>query len=224
MNHLSFIMLLSFILWGCSSREQKHLAKPNKRSAVVATQNQTPIIAVTKTPDLDGDNHLVHRVRDGGAFCENYLLKKIAKEKADGSRIVKLKAFNPNEEALSPELKTWLERMDETKTAAYELKNDNKKVLLISSYSRKATGLSTSFQSWFIQLDNHSNEFFSFSSEPKLIFFDKDGLLNYYSVDYSDELIENRDWNNPIFDLARYRITPDGKSQLVSKEQNVKCE
>jgi hypothetical protein len=151
-------------------------------------------------------------------------LKKIAKERGEGSRIVKLKAFNANDETLSPELKKWLEDMWETNTVAYELQSDDKKALLISSYSRQATGLSADYESWFVQLDNHSVEFFSFSSEPRLIFFDKDGLLNYYSVDYSDELAEDRNWDNPIFDILLYRVNADGKSQLVSKEQNVKCE
>ncbi|GEM_PF-2337538 len=227
-NNMKTISLIStaisfFIFYGCSN-ETTGLPKSSQTPAVVVTPSRTPVTAATKTPDGDGGRHPVHRIKNGGEFCENYLLKKIAKEKATANRIVKLKAFNVDDETLSPKLKKWLERMDETQTSAYELQHGEKKALLISSYSREATGLSSSYKSWLIQYDNHTVEFFSFSSEPKLIFFDKDDLLNYYSVDYSNELAENRNWNNPIFDILLYRVNLDGQSQLVSKEQNIKCE
>lgn len=220
---LILITLSFFNLYGCSN-ETIELSKPSQTPVVVVMPSRTPVVAPTKTLDSDGDNHQIRRVRDGGEFCENYLLKKIAKTRAEGSRIVKLKVFNADDETLSPELKKWLELMWEDRTNAYELRHGSKKALLVRSYSRHATGLSASFESWFIQLDNHSNEFFSFSEEPKLIFFDKDGLLNYYAVIYSDEFIENKDWDNLTVNLLLYRVNADGKSQLVSKKQNVKCE
>jgi hypothetical protein len=56
------------------------------------------------------------------------------------------------------------------------------------------------------------------------VFWDKDGLLNYYSVVYSDEFISDKDWDNLTMDLKLYRINADGSKQLVSEEENVKCE
>jgi hypothetical protein len=213
MSRLFLITLLSFILSGCSSSEQSSLAKPS----------QTPVVALTKTP-TDEDSKSVHVVKDGGEFCENYLLKRDAKDRMEDSKVVKLKAFNTNDKNLSLDLKKWLEDMDEEKLVAYELQHDEKRVLLLRSFNRSATGLASNFQFWFIQYNNYSVGFRSLAREPKLVFWDKDGLLNYYYVKYSSEFVENKDWNNLTLDLLRYKISPDGQSQLVSEERNVKCE
>lgn len=164
-------------------------------------------------------------VINGGKFCEKYLLKKIAKEAAKGSRIVKLKTFNTDDETFSSNLKGWLQNMRKDTLIAFELRNKGKKALILSSTSYGATGLATNLECWHIEGDsNQSITFMSFSENPKLVFWDKDGLLNYYSVVYSGEFIHNKDWENLTLDLERYRINPDGSAQLVSEEQNVKCE
>ena len=163
-------------------------------------------------------------VIEGGKFCEQYLLKKIAKERAKGSRIVKLKPFNTVDKTYSRNLKKWLEDMREDELIAFELRNKTKKALVLVSRSYGATGLATSLENWHIEIDDiHSVTFWSFSKNPRLVFWDKGGLLNYYSVVYSSEWIENKDWENLTVDLKRYKINPDGSAQLVSEKENVKC-
>jgi hypothetical protein len=161
----------------------------------------------------------------GGEFCEKYLLKKIAKEKIVGSRLVRLTNFNPNSATLSPGLKKWLRYMREDELVAFELRDRGKRALLLSSTSYGATGLATNLESWRAELDDlHSVDFWSFSKNPRLVFWGKDGRLNYYSVVYSDEFIHNKDWDNLTFDLERHRVSRDGTDELVSEERHVKCE
>jgi hypothetical protein len=64
----------------------------------------------------------------------------------------------------------------------------------------------------------------SFSIHPRLIFWDKDGVLNYYAVVYSGEFVEHKDYENLTFDLERYRVGAKGEPQLVSTEQNIRYE
>jgi len=193
---------------------------------VIAENSPTPFVASNNTQANDDENSRPIRfVKDGGENCEKYLLKKIVKEKAESSRMVKLKNFNHDDESLSPNVKEWLQYMHKDKLLAFELGNNEQKALLLSSTSYGATGLATSLENWHVGIDKiHSFTFWSFSKNPKLVFWDKDGLLNYYSVVYSDEFISNKDWDNLTVDLERYKISPDGSKQLVSEEGNVKCE
>ncbi len=86
------------------------------------------------------------------------------------------------------------------------------------------TGIASNFQNWHIRLDNHSVEFLSLSENPKLIFWDKNGLLDYYSITYGGKFLDNKDWDNLTLDLLRYRINFNGESQLLSEEQDVRRE
>lgn len=174
------------------------------------------------------NNSSIRRIKGGGEFCEKYILKKIAKEKSADSQLNRLKNFNPDNETLSPSVKKWLEYMRKDDLLATELRNNQQKGLLLRSTSYGATGLATSLENWHVEIDNfYSDEFWSFSRNPKLVFWDKDGLLNYYSVIYSDDFLSatsDRDYNNLTFNIERYKINPDGKAQLVSEERNLKCE
>jgi hypothetical protein len=59
----------------------------------------------------------------GGKLCEKYTLKKAAKDKAEGSRVVKLKAFDRNDESLPPDAKKWLDEIANEETlVAHELR------------------------------------------------------------------------------------------------------
>jgi hypothetical protein len=184
--------------------------------AVALTGSLTAVVAVNAQKPV---------VIKGGEFCEKYLLKKIAKEKATGSRMVKLRTFNPKNPALSPNLKKWLQYMRKDELVAFELTSGEKKAMLLGSTSYGATGLATGLECWHIEGDvNQFVTYLSFSRNPKLVFWDKDGRLNYYSIVYSDEFIHNHDWDNLTFALERHQVSPEGSDRLVSVEQNVKCE
>jgi hypothetical protein len=58
------------------------------------------------------------------------------------------------------------------------------------------------------------------SENPDLILWDKDGLLNYYAVDFSGNL----DWDNLTLNLLRHRVGSDGSPQSVGEERDVRCE
>jgi hypothetical protein len=179
--------------------------------------------------NVSKNNSSIRCIKNGGQFCENYLLKKIAKEKSADSQLVRLKNFNSEDETLSPNVKKWIDFMwwEENHFAA-ELKNNRQKALLLRSHSRGATGLSSSLEDWHIEIENfYSDGFWSFSRNPNLVFWDKDGLLNYYSVIYSDDFLSatsDRDYSKLTFNIERYKINSDGKAVLVSEEQNLKCE
>ncbi len=182
------------------------------------------IVASNNVQTNDKASRPVRFVKDGGEFCEKYLVKKIAKEKEEDSRTFKLKAFDIEDESLSPKLKDWLQTSIHTEMlVTYELRHKEKKVLLLRANVAGATGIASNFTNWFIQFDNLSLNFRSLSEDPKLIFLDKNGLLNYYSVDYGDKFLEKRDWDNLTLDLFRYRINPNGESELLSEEYNLMC-
>ena len=160
----------------------------------------------------------------GGKLCEKYLLRKVAKDKATGSRIAKLKAFDTNDVSLPAQLKQWLEIANQETLGAHELRNGDKHALLLNATHIHATGLAVNFQYWFIKVDNQSIEFLSQSENPNLIFWDRNGLLNYYAIDFSDDFLTKKDWDNVTLNLLRYRVGHDSKSELISKESNVNCE
>ena len=196
---------------------------PKDKTSELPAENKVPV-----KPNVSENNPPIRDLKGSGEFCETYLLKKIAKEKSANSQLIKLKNFNPDDENLSPNVKKWLEYMRKDELLTSELRNKQQKALLLSSTSYGATGLATSLENWHIEIDNfYSNEFWSFSRNPKLVFWDKDGLLNYYSVIYSDDFLSatsERDYNNLTVNIERYKISLDGKAQLISKEQNLKCE
>ena len=201
----------------------------SKTPMPVAAQSPTPLTISNNTSADDADsNPPIRYVKGGGKFCEKYILKRIAREKSSSSRLAKLKNFNPGDETLSPNVKEWLEYMHKDKLLAFELDNGKQKALLLSSTSYGATGLATSLENWHIEIDSfNSNEFWSFSQNPRLVFWDKHGLLNYFSVVYSDDFLSatsERDYNKLTVNIERYQISLDGKAQLISEERNLRCE
>ncbi|MGB7070786.1 MAG: hypothetical protein WBD22_14930 [Pyrinomonadaceae bacterium] len=213
-----------FILWGCPSGESARLIEQSQVPVVVG--NSSPVHTAVKapTPVVIKGNEKAIVIKGGGETCEEYLLRKIAKEEAGGGRTVKLKAFNTDDETLSPELKEWLQTSIHMEMlATFELRNKETKALILRANLARATGIAANFQNWFIQLDNRSVNFRSLSKNPELIFCDKDGLLNYYSVDYGRKFLENRNWDNLTLDLKRFRVDAEGKSQLISEETNIRC-
>jgi hypothetical protein len=198
------------------------ISVPDDKIPEPPSDDEFPMIRTSK------NSSSIRRIKNGGEFCEKYLLRKIAKEKFADSQLNRLKNFNPEDKTLSPSVKKWLEYMRLDELLAAELKNNQQKALLLSSTSYGATGLATSLENWHIEIDNlYSGEFWSFSKNPKLVFWDKNGLLNYYSVIYSDDFLSatsDRDYNKLTFNIERYKINLDGKAQLISEEQNLKCE
>jgi hypothetical protein len=212
----------------------------NKQVEIVATQIRPSeieiIVPESNVPEPPSDNKVpakpdvsenppVRYIKGSGKFCEKYLLKKIAKEKSANSRLVKLKNFNPEDETLSLNIKKWLESMRWEELLAAELSNSQQKALLLRSTSEATTGLASNLENWHIEIEGvYSDTFWSFSKNPNLVFWDKDGLLNYFSIVYSDKFIENKDWENLTFNIERYKVSSDGKAQLINEERNLKCE
>jgi hypothetical protein len=212
----------------------------NKQVEIVATQIRPSeieiIVPESNVPEPPSDNKVpakpdvsenppVRYIKGSGKFCEKYLVKKIAKEKSANSRLVKLKNFNPEDETLSLNIKKWLESMRWEELLAAELSNSQQKALLLRSTSEATTGLASNLENWHIEIEGvYSDTFWSFSKNPNLVFWDKDGLLNYFSIVYSDKFIENKDWENLTFNIERYKVSSDGKAQLINEERNLKCE
>jgi len=199
---------------------------PTNSVKVTPTPRQTtPVATIAQpagTPASPNENR-PSQVIKGGPLCENYLLAKIDLLKDPRTQLVKLKGFNAKNETLSPDLKKWLETADAEKLVSFELKSDVKKVLVLGSRNIEATGLASNLEYWAVEIDDHLIEFQSLSNNPRLIFWDKNGLLNYFVVDFSSEFIEERDFDHPSLDLHMFKINDEGKSQLQGEERNVKC-
>lgn len=245
-NKILIIKLVSatfslLLLCGCFESERSNLVE--SQPPIIVANNPMP--AVISTSEIEKSPPM-RFVKGGGAICENYLLKIIAKEKiektrlvklnskepqpirmgrsAENSPIVKLKVFETDNKFLSDDLEKWLQSRDIENLVGFELQHGEKKALILGSNNIAATGIASNFQNWYIRLDNQPIKFLSLSENPKLIFWDKTGLLNYFSISYGDKFLENKDWDNLTLDLLRYRVNKDGKSELVNKESNVRCD
>lgn len=224
MKRLFLVILSFFILCSCSSIESPRPIEQSQTIAVFVNKTPLNIAANSQTPvNVQTNEKPVIKIKGGGELCENNLLKKIAVEKAEGSQIIKLKAFNPDDETLSSELKKWFQEIHSEMLVPFELQLKEKKVLILRANIAGATGIAANFENWFIQSDTYSLNFRSLSENPELIFFDKTGLLNYYSIDYGEAFLKNRDWDNLSLNLLQYKINLDGKSELIGEERNVKC-
>lgn len=220
---MMLIALLLFLVLGCSRGGPIQSVEQNGAISV-NVNGTTANVTINAQRSVNDHGNKKPNIIKGGVICEDYLLKKIAAEKAEDSQMVKLTAFNTDEETLSPDLKKWLDTANEQKLVVLEFRRREKTALVFGSYNTKATGLASNFQNWYIRLDSQSIIFLSLSEDPRLIFWDRSGLLNYYAIDYSNEFLKNKDWDNLSLDLLQYRINPDGESQLVSEERNLRCE
>src|SRR5687767_7231519 len=124
---LTSIILSFSILWGCSRAEPTRSAEQGQTPALVGN-GATPQVFRNSNIAVNAQKPVLIK---GGEICEDYLLEGISKEKAEGSRIVKLRAFNTSNEMLSPDLKKWLETRDEREVVASELRHKEKKVLIL---------------------------------------------------------------------------------------------
>lgn len=227
------ILVLAWLTFSNKSPESVDVSLPLKSenlslAPIVAENSAKPKSVVVSNNTQITDKRKkqpIHFIKNGGELCENYLLKTIAKENFDGNQVSKLKNFNPDDETLSPELREWLDTsIHLDMLVAFELRDKKNKALLLRANIAGATGIAANFTNWFIQLDNRSIIFRSLSENPKLIFRDRNGLINYYSIGYGEAFLQNRDWENLTVDLEQYRISSDGSTELVRDEQNVKCE
>lgn len=216
------VLLFGIASISCSGEISTHSVQMTPTPSEILPPPTTTQLQPTGTAALRDANRPPRTIK-GGPLCENYVLAKIAALKTRGSQLVKLKGFNTQNEIISPDLKKWLETADPEKLVSFELKSGEKKALILGSRNIRSTGLASNFESWVIEIDGHSIEFQSLSYDPRLIFWDKNGSLNYYVVDFSSEFIEERDFDHPSLDLKRFVINNDSKSQLVSEERNVKC-
>ncbi|MEK7723312.1 MAG: hypothetical protein AAB336_03110 [Acidobacteriota bacterium] len=199
-----------------SEVEVNETAFDNKTLATINVDSKNEI-------DDTDFNPPIRLIKNGGKFCEKYILRKIALEKSKENKLIKLKNFNPQDENLSLKVKDWLDSMDFDELQAVELKDNQQKALLLSSRSNTATGLAANLEALIIDVPNfYSNSFLSFSRNPKLLFWDKNGLLNYYRIVYSDAFIQYKDWENLTFNIEHYRIS-DGRTELIKEETNLSC-
>jgi len=215
---LIFLFLITTM--SCSaevSTDSVKVSPTPRQTAPVATTSQ-PV----ETPASRNENR-PSRVIKGGPLCENYLLAKIGSLKDPDTQLLKLKGFSVKKEALSPDLKKWLKTANAEKLVSFELKSDVKKVLVLGSRNIEATGLASNLEYWAVEVDDHLIEFQSLSDNPRLIFWDKNGFLNYFVVDFSSEFIEQRDFDHPSLDLRMFIMNDEGKPQLQNEERNVKC-
>jgi hypothetical protein len=213
---ISALIILSLsILCACSKGEASRSERRNQARNI--DSSGTP----SNTSESD-ERTLV--IKEGGKLCEAHLLKEVSKDKAEDNQLETLKSFNRNDKLLSNGLRKWLEIADEETLSVHELRYGEKKALLLNATHIHATGLAINFQYWFISLEDQHVEFISQSKNPTLIFWDKGGTLNYYAIDFSDNFLLNKDWNNVTLNLLRYKRDANGNSRLVSEERNVKCD
>jgi len=224
---LTTMVLLTVFLWyGCPDRNSVNSFSSPSPSRTVESVDlvmaNSPSPSPSPSPVPTRSQAKITSIK-GGPICQDYILQKVAKEKTSASKLARLRSFNTKDKTLSQDLVKWLETADDRKLAVFELRSGDKKALILSSRNVEATGLASNLEYWYVEIEGNSTVFQSLSKDPFLIFWGKDGLLNYWVIDYSDEFVNDKDWDNITLDLEHFVLDSDGNSQLMKEEKYVKC-
>ncbi|MNE37500.1 hypothetical protein D3C80_1313530 [compost metagenome] len=117
----------------------------------------------------------------------------------------------------------WLTQVDHDDIKVYGLKKDKQLYFLMSAPIEQATGLATNITKWLvIDADKKRGYGFNSLSENANLFYLKDNTLRSTIFDYSEDFINNKDYDNMTWEVNYYQIV-GGEKKLV-KSFVSKCE
>ncbi|MBK8812287.1 MAG: hypothetical protein IPN69_16375 [Acidobacteria bacterium] len=101
----------------------------------------------------------------------------------------------------------------------FEFRADGRSALAFRSLVSGATGISVRYLQWMVLSGKQLEAFESLSSNPQMIFWDKEEQINFYSI------IESEPQANAggPWDITHSRLSPSGKSEVIRAERKVDC-
>lgn len=154
--------------------------------------------------------------------CDALIAERLDRVRKIGSRTPKRLGAPFNQKLISPTLNTLLKDVSVGEVLIYRFKGPRQTALIMIT-TRVGRPLSAdSIQDWFIQVGENAVRFKSIATNPNLIFWDKEGRLNYFTLLYSDVVAKDGSSNLASLDLRRLRLL-DGITEVIEEEKKVRC-
>lgn len=223
-----FLISLVFLLEGCWSgdfrtiQEPAESASPTPLASPIEKIRAKPIPTIPIT-EVDDRGHGVQVISRGGKFCEGYLIRKSSADRASDLSVSKLDKSSIDAEATKPPLSEWLHKVsDDTVLHAHNIRSNGKTATLMATPNR-ASGLAVNYRNWYLEVNGSSLSFSSLSDNPSLIFWDRDGTIKLYTVQFTKEFIIDKNWKNLRLDVLLYQWNGSGEYRLIAEERNLVC-
>lgn len=106
---------------------------------------------------------------------------------------------------------------------AYRFKGARQTALLMHTTRIGDPVSEDSIQDWFVQVGQNVVRFKSIATNPNLLFWDKEGGLNYFTVLYSEVAMKNVSSNFVSLDFKRFRLLDGDTPVLIEEQKSVRC-
>jgi len=111
----------------------------------------------------------------------------------------------------------WSEETDADSIHVYVLQSNHRSFFILSSRVKQATGLASNITTWLV-IDVEKKLAYSLSSLSNNVdlFYFQDSDLRVITFDYSDEFIENKDYDNMSFTVTHYLLI-EGEERIAER-------
>jgi hypothetical protein len=155
--------------------------------------------------------------------CDTIVAERLDRVRKINRATPKRILFPLNQKLKSRAVSEFLNDVEVGELFAYGVKGPKETALIIST-TRVGKPLSEdSIQDWFIQVGESAVRFRSIATNPNLIFWDKEGRLNYITLSYSDGVAIDASPNIVSLDFRRMQLRASGVTELIEEEKNVRC-
>lgn len=118
-----------------------------------------------------------------------------------------------------PDFEKWLDGIQLDQISVFEIRADGRSALAFRSLLSGATGMSVRYLQWMVVSEKSVVGFESLSDNPRMIFWDKEGRINYNAIVESEP---KANAGGP-WDAVWYRLSPSGKVEVVQADRRVDC-
>ncbi len=222
-----FFLFFVFALEGCHYEVFRTVHKgaderpsPPGQETERSRAKPIPTIPIPDRNDLGDD---VQIIPGGGKFCEDYLIKQSRVDRAADLALQKLDKSSIDGKINKPPLSEWIISIsDPTVLHAHEIYSGGRNATFLVT-PNSASGLAVNYRNWYLEVDGRPVSFVSLSENPSLIYWDRQGSLKFYRVDFTKDFIIDKNWNNVRVNVFLYRWEVSGEYRLISEERNLAC-
>lgn len=222
------LILLVFLLEGCRSEgfRTTHRTEdsigPTPLPSTVEKVRPKPILNIP-IAEVDDRDDGIQIIPHGGKFCEDYLIRKSSAARAADLSVSRLDKSSIDAKAFKLPLSDWLQNVsDNTVLQANEISSNGQTATLLATPNR-ASGLAVNYRNWYLEVNGSPLSFTSLSDNPSLIFWDHDGKLKLYTIQFTKEFIIDKNWKNLRLDILLYQWNGSGEYRLIDEERNLVC-
>lgn len=117
----------------------------------------------------------------------------------------------------SKEIQSWLDLIDKGRLKVYGISTQEFEFYIFSAPTAVATGLETNFTNWLLVTPQSIKtiDFQSLCDNPNTFYLDANRVLHYFSFDFNEHFIHEKDYENILFDIAENKIIESVESQII---------